>query len=73
MAIWVLVVFHLHKNLMKNCQPILSIALLIVPFLYSDKTLTTVISILLGLALFILSLPRGNIMNSYGEWDKLIK
>ncbi|WED42062.1 vitamin K epoxide reductase family protein [Legionella cardiaca] len=49
-----------------------ALALIITPFIYEATTLATIMSIICGGGLFILSLPRGTIRSSYGAWDKII-
>lgn len=51
---------------------ILAICLLVTPFIYGATLLVTLVSWLCGIVLFILTLPRGKITNTYGEWDKFI-
>lgn len=49
-----------------------AIALFITPFVYGASMLATVSSIVCGVLLFILTIPRGTIQRSYGEWNKFI-
>lgn len=51
---------------------IFAIALLITPFVYDANVLATLSSIVCGVLLFILTIPRGKIISSYGKWDKVI-
>ena len=51
---------------------ILAICLLITPFIYGATLLATLASWFCGILLFLLTIPRGRITNSYGEWDKFI-
>ena len=50
----------------------LGAALLMTPFLYEATLVQTVASILAGVALTILCMPRGVIEGRYGRWDKAI-
>lgn len=50
----------------------LGAALLITPFIYAADTVAIVASIICGLLLIGLSVPRGTIHNSYGKWDRFI-
>lgn len=50
----------------------LGAALLITPFVYTADTVAVVASIICGLLLIGLSVPRGTIHNSYGKWDRFI-
>lgn len=43
------------------------------PFIYESTTLHLVVSVVLGLAVATLSLPRGRITESYGSLDRLIR
>lgn len=52
---------------------ILGIALMAVPFVYSAALAATIVSVLLGLCLIALSIKRGEIRETYGSWDRLIK
>ncbi len=47
--------------------------LMAAPFLFGTSILATVVSMVLGAALIVLSLPRGAIDNRYGAWDRLIR
>ncbi|WP_412754118.1 vitamin K epoxide reductase family protein [Legionella londiniensis] len=47
-------------------------ALFITPFVYGAGTLAALASIICGILLFILSIPRGKIYSSYGSWNKFI-
>lgn len=48
------------------------LALLITPFVYDASILQTVSSLICGVLLILLSIPRGKIHNSYGKWDKVV-
>jgi hypothetical protein len=48
------------------------LALLATPFLYDAGTASMVNSIACGLALVVLSTPRGRIRERYGPWQRLI-
>jgi VIT1/CCC1 family predicted Fe2+/Mn2+ transporter len=50
----------------------LGAALLITPFVYGAGGVSTVASIVCGVLLIGLSLPKGNIHNRYGLWDKAV-
>jgi nucleoside-diphosphate-sugar epimerase/uncharacterized membrane protein len=50
----------------------LGTALLVTPFFYDTSTLSLISSILCGLLLIAFSLPRGEIHNRYGNWDRFI-
>lgn len=50
----------------------LGAALCVTPFIHDASTAATVASLLCGLALIALSVPRGRIRNHYGRWDRLI-
>lgn len=50
----------------------LGLALLITPFLYGAEGLQMAASIGAGLALIVLSIPRGKICGRYGRWDRYI-
>ncbi|MGH8728873.1 MAG: hypothetical protein ACREV9_12135, partial [Burkholderiales bacterium] len=47
--------------------------LIAVPFMFGASVVATIVSIVLGAALIVLSLPRGVIGNHYGAWDRLIR
>lgn len=49
-----------------------AVSLLIVTLAYDATMLSLISNILLVFALFLLSIPRGKIKNSYGVWDKFI-
>ncbi|BCA96617.1 vitamin K epoxide reductase [Legionella antarctica] len=49
-----------------------AVALFITPFVYGANLTATLVSILAGSLLFVLTLPRGKIRSSYGAWDKFI-
>ncbi|MCH8686766.1 vitamin K epoxide reductase family protein [Pedomonas mirosovicensis] len=51
---------------------LLGAALCVTPFLYDASTTSMIASILCGLALAALSIPKGPIRNHYGRWDRLI-
>ncbi|QBR83402.1 NAD-dependent epimerase/dehydratase family protein [Legionella israelensis] len=51
---------------------IFAIALLITPFAYGADALATIASLICGVLLFLLTLPRGKIVSSYGAWEKII-
>lgn len=50
----------------------LGIALLITPFAFDAGTMHTATSVVAGLALIALSLPRGRINGRYGRWNRFI-
>lgn len=50
----------------------LGAALCITPLVYDAETLSTIVSILCGVAVIGLSIPKGPILNRYGTWDPLI-
>src|SRR5690606_14560468 len=50
----------------------LGIALLITPFTFDAGTMHTATSVVAGLALIALSLPRGRINGRYGRWNRFI-
>lgn len=47
-------------------------ALCLTPFIYDAGFLACTMSILCGVLLFVLTLPRGKIVSPYGDWDKII-
>src|SRR5690606_571310 len=51
----------------------LGLALIAAPFLFDAPYPEAVLDMLLGVALIVLSLPRGRIRQSYGEWDRFIR
>ena len=51
----------------------LGAALLATPFIYGAGMVTIVVSLVLGAALVMLSVHRGPIRESYGNWDRLIR
>ncbi len=51
---------------------IFAMALLITPFVYETNTFSMLSSLICGVLLFILTLPRGKITETYGQWNKLI-
>lgn len=51
---------------------IFAIALCITPFLYGAGVQNTILSIITGILLFILTIPKGSIRSTYGSWDKYI-
>ncbi|KTD07895.1 vitamin K epoxide reductase family protein [Legionella jamestowniensis] len=51
---------------------IFALALLITPFVYGASGIATVASLMCGILLFVLCIPRGKIVSSYGEWNKFI-
>jgi|SRR5690606_30859614 len=50
----------------------LGIALLITPFVYDAAGVQLTASLIAGVALIVLSLPRGAIQSHYGTWNKWI-
>lgn len=52
---------------------LLGMALMIMAILFSATMLQTVLGVMLGLALILLSLPRGPITNRYGGWTRIAK
>ncbi len=50
----------------------LGAALLVTPFVYEADMVSTAASLICGLLLIGLSVPRGTIRNSYGKWDRYI-
>jgi len=50
----------------------LGMALLITPFIFTSSVMGIVFSILCGLGLIALSIPRGPIHSNYGNWSKTI-
>jgi hypothetical protein len=50
----------------------LGVALLITPFAYGAAWSATVASLVCGIALICLSVPRGAIRNRYGSWSRVI-
>lgn len=51
----------------------LGVALLITPFAYESNAVQTGASLIAGLALVALSLPRGHIQGQYGRWNRCIR
>jgi len=51
---------------------LLGAALIATPFVWEANTLTLVVSVVLGLALIVLSIRRGKIRERYGNWSRLI-
>ncbi|MCE0724424.1 MULTISPECIES: vitamin K epoxide reductase family protein [Legionella] len=50
----------------------LAVALFITPFIYHASAWSIFASLVSGVLLFFLSIPRGKIHSSYGAWDKII-
>jgi nucleoside-diphosphate-sugar epimerase len=50
----------------------LGVALMAAPFLFGAGTVSTVVSVVLGVALVALSIRRGAIRERYGTWNRLI-
>jgi nucleoside-diphosphate-sugar epimerase len=50
----------------------LGAALMAAPFVFGASTVTSVVSVVLGAALFVLSIRRGPIRERYGNWNRLI-
>lgn len=50
----------------------LGVALMIVPFVWPADTATIVVTVLSGLALIALAIPRGPIRQRFGSWDPMI-
>jgi nucleoside-diphosphate-sugar epimerase len=50
----------------------LGLALLITPFIFSAGILSMVTTLLCGLALIVLSIPRGGIACHYGTWSRFV-
>lgn len=48
------------------------LALVVAPFVFEASSLQTFAGVACGLALIVLSLPRGNVDSHYGGWDRLI-
>lgn len=57
---------------MRYLNVLLGAALLATPFLYDASTLQTAASILGGLALMALSLPRGRVVGRYAGWNRYL-
>ncbi|WP_207384206.1 vitamin K epoxide reductase family protein [Legionella nagasakiensis] len=51
---------------------IFALALFITPFMYGASLVATLASIACAVLLFILTIPRGRIVSSYGKWNKVI-
>lgn len=49
-----------------------ALTLFITPFVYDAGLAATLASIICAVLLFILTIPRGKIISSYGQWDKMI-
>lgn len=52
---------------------VIGTALLFVPFMVAAGRTSFLLSIAAGIALILLSIPRGAVRESYGEWDRLIR
>jgi hypothetical protein len=50
----------------------LGAALMAAPFMFGASTVTSIVSVVLGAALVVLSIRRGPIRERYGNWDRLI-
>jgi nucleoside-diphosphate-sugar epimerase len=50
----------------------LGVALLVTPFVYSAAATAMIASVVSGLALILLSLPRGPIHHPYGDWNRYL-
>jgi hypothetical protein len=51
---------------------LLGAALLAAPFMLDASTFTSIVSVVLGAALVVLSIRRGPIRERYGNWNRLI-
>ncbi|VEG91108.1 vitamin K epoxide reductase family protein [Legionella spiritensis] len=51
---------------------IFAVLLCVTPFLYNADAIQATAGIACGVLLFLFTLPRGKIRDSYGEWDKTI-
>jgi hypothetical protein len=50
----------------------LGVALIIAPFVFGASTGTSIVSMVLGAALIVLSIRRGCIRERYGNWNRAI-
>ena len=50
----------------------LGAALMVVPFMFGGSMVATIVSLILGAALVVLSVRRGPIRERYGNWNRLI-
>ncbi len=50
----------------------LGAALMAVPFMFGGSMVATIVSLILGAALVVLSVRRGPIRERYGNWDRLV-
>ena len=50
----------------------LGAALMATPFMFDANLMTTIVSLVLGAALVVLSIRRGPIRERYGNWNRLI-
>ena len=50
----------------------LGLSLFVTPFIYDAGMLSIIGSLICGILLVALSIPKGKIYNSYGLWDKAI-
>jgi len=48
-------------------------ALAVAPFVFGASTAHTIVNVGIGIALAILSVPRGRILEHYGSWDRHIR
>ena len=46
--------------------------LMTIPFVFTASIVATVVIVALGSALIVVSIPRGRIRKSYGNWNRLI-
>ncbi|MDQ3288446.1 MAG: NAD-dependent epimerase/dehydratase family protein [Pseudomonadota bacterium] len=51
---------------------LLGLALVAAPFVFDATSVQMVAGVIAGVALVLLSLPRGRIKSSYGSWDRII-
>ena len=51
---------------------LLGVGLMVVPFLFDGDGVTAAVKVGLGLALVVLSVRRGPIQESYGNWNRLL-
>ncbi len=52
---------------------VIGTALLFAPFMVSAALTTFLLSIAAGVALILLSIPRGKVRDSYGDWDRFVR
>jgi hypothetical protein len=52
---------------------VLGAALVVLPFVYESSTLGLAVSIVAGVAIAALALPRGGVRGTYGSWQRWVR